>query len=137
MTNVTWEDRFSVSDPRIDAQHRHLFSLMNVLDNVIRDDPRGRAVEPAIDSLVRCSEEYLLSEENVLERARYPTLETHRRMHRFFLGEGGRLKENCRAGRLDHAGSIVRFLRDWFVYHVFDEDRKYVAFIRYLCSASA
>jgi hemerythrin-like metal-binding protein len=137
MAPVTWEEMLSVNDVHLDAQHKHIFSIMNKLDDEICDESRAQVLGPAIDSLVHFAEAHLQEEEALLERANYPSLEMHRRMHRFFLKEIDTLKFDFRAGRIMHAKCIVHFLRDWFSYHVFNEDRKYDVFIHQLCPRTA
>ncbi|HEY6874135.1 MAG TPA: bacteriohemerythrin [Geobacteraceae bacterium] len=125
MALCTWSDKFSVKNDRMDGHHRRLVSLMETLDEAIAARKGDRIVAPAIEELARYAAEHLKAEEALMEEMRYPDLERHRAMHHFFAKEIALLRSAYASGEVPRAKSIVQLLRDWFVYHIYNEDQKY------------
>ncbi len=125
MTLFTWSDKFSVKNDRMDGHHRRLVSLMNALDEAISAKKGDAIVGPAIEELARYAADHLTEEESLMEALHYPEMESHRAMHQFFAKEIALLRSAYASGQMPRAHCIVQLLRDWFVYHIFNEDRKY------------
>lgn len=128
MAFFTWSEKFSVKHERMDDHHRRLVSLMNELDEAIAKRG-GEVVGSAIEELARYAAEHLKEEERLMEAIRYPDLENHRAIHKFFADEIALLRLEHATGHLVRVQSIAQFLRDWFVHHIFSEDLKYGVFI--------
>lgn len=129
MALFTWSDKFSVKHQRMDEHHRRLVSLMNELDEAIAAKRGDEVVGSAIEELARYAAEHLMEEESLMEAIRYPDMENHRAIHKFFADEIAHLRLAYATGHLVRAQSIAQFLRDWFVHHIFSEDLKYGEFI--------
>ena len=129
MALFTWSDKFSVKNERMDEHHHRLVSLMNTLDEAIAAKCGDEVVGSAIEDLAHYAAEHLREEEEIMEALGYPDLDGHRAIHRFFAGEIAHLRSEYALGHSVRVRSIVQFLCDWFVHHIFSEDRKYGAYM--------
>jgi len=129
MALFTWSDKFSVKQQRMDEHHRKLVSIMTELDEAIAAKKGDEIVGSAIEELARYAAEHLTEEERLMEAIRYPDMENHRAIHKFFADEIALLRLAYATGHWVRVQSIAQFLRDWFVHHIFSEDLKYGVFI--------
>ena len=125
MSLCIWNEKFSVGSEMMDEHHRRLIFLLNRVDEAVTARRGDDVVGHAIEHLVRHAAEHLKAEELLMESLCYPALEIHRAMHRFFAAEAALLRSMHASGQQVRVLNIVQFLRDWFVYHIFNEDRKY------------
>ncbi len=137
MSLFIWNDTFSVNHGLMDEHHQRLVFLLNRLDEAL-DAARGdEVVGHGIEELVRFAAEHLKAEERLMEAVHYPATEMHRAMHRFFASEAALLRTMHAAGQTVRVRRIVQFLRDWLVYHIFNEDRKYGEYLVEVHAAAA
>ena len=129
MALFTWSDKFSVKQQRMDEHHRQLVSIMNELDEAIATKRGDEVIGSAIEELARCAAEHLREEDRFMEAIRYPDIENHRAIHKFFADEIALLRLAYATGHWVRVQSIAQFLRDWFVHHIFSEDLRYGVFI--------
>src|SRR6266567_727158 len=125
MAFLTWSDKFSVKHQRMDEHHQRLVDLMNELDEAIAAKRGDEIVGFAIEELARYAAEHLKEEERLMESIRYPDMENHRAIHKFFADEIALMRLAHATGHSVRVQSIAQFLRDWFVHHIFSEDLKY------------
>jgi hemerythrin len=59
----------------------------------------------------------------------YPGLGPHVEQHRFFAG---RVSELDRKGGEATTGEMLPFLRDWFLGHILEEDRRFVPYVKFM-----
>jgi hemerythrin len=121
-----WKESFSVNVELMDEHHRHLFTLMNQLEDAIGRKSSDDTVGRVIDSLAAYARMHFSAEEEILDNCQFSEIEIHRRQHDFFVKQ----VEEMKATRASlHLSGIVSFLRDWFIHHISLEDKKYGEFL--------
>uniref|UniRef100_A0A7S1W1W9 Hemerythrin-like domain-containing protein n=1 Tax=Neobodo designis TaxID=312471 RepID=A0A7S1W1W9_NEODS len=150
---VEWDpERFGVGIRQIDAQHRHLLSIINHicrLKSTLEHDPgaltpvarkrggvtdrylepqlqRGGELAPHIDELVTYCAKHLAAEELLLETHGYSERVTHAAEHDTLVQEVGRAHRLCEEGNMEMADlrRLVAFLRQWMASHI-PKDRRF------------
>ena len=129
MAVFVWNEKFSVGMETVDDQHKHFLALLNNLDDEIQRNNGDEIVEMAINRLFNYAMFHFRAEENILFTCGYPEFERQRREHSFFVSQVKEMEESNQGSRV-HLASIVSFLKDWFMYHIMIEDKKFAAFIR-------
>jgi hemerythrin-like metal-binding protein len=82
MTRITWDEKFTVHNEAIDAQHRKLFDITNHLMEVYESDS-GRLLE-VISELIDYLSYHFHAEHIVMKNANYPDLSQHTKEHERF-----------------------------------------------------
>ncbi len=120
---VEWRGEMSVGNEVIDDDHKHLIDLINEYESAIaRKNPV--ILEDAVNGLLDYAKSHFEREENLMTAVHYPQRNLHRDHHRDLLR---RVQDFHKGLCEDHQIDIEdasRFLHDWFVQHVLNEDLK-------------
>jgi hemerythrin-like metal-binding protein len=132
--HLDWREDYECGHPLIDAEHRELFELANVLiESVISN----RDARPALDRLIEHVGRHFSDEEAILAEHAYPRLEAHRAAHAALLAKAAGLRaamEHDAAG----LGNVVEFLaRDVVARHLFTADRDFFPLLASRAAVSA
>ena len=119
---VDWSAALSVGDPRIDAEHRELLELVNLIAREVAERPGG-APMTLVNRLVSASRDHFQHEEERLQARGYPDLEQHRAEHAQYMERMVLLVGLCRRGEM--TPRVVELLAEWFVEHLFSHDMPY------------
>lgn len=130
MSLFDWNEKFSVSDEKMDYQHKHFLNLLNKLNDAILQKNGSELVESAVNSIYSYAHFHFRDEEDILMECGYPDLGQHRRFHHYFVKQVLDLEESCREGSPIQLSGIVSFLRDWFIDHITLEDKKYARYVK-------
>ena len=129
MAVFVWNEKFSVSMETLDDQHKHFLNLLNNLDHEIQRKNSAEMVETAINRLFNYAMFHFRAEEKILFTCGYPETEQQRQEHSFFERQVKEMEASHQGSNLVLMGSVVSFMRDWFIHHITIEDKKYAAFI--------
>jgi hemerythrin len=129
MSLYLWSKKYSVGIDLLDEHHQRIVFILNRLDEALSARRDDDIVGHIIEELACLAAEHLKAEERLMHEIRYPEMEGHRAMHRFFAAEAALLRSMHASGKNLRVQGIAHFLRDWFVYHVYSEDRKYAEYL--------
>lgn len=122
---VQWSQAMSVGHLHIDEQHRILIDAINQLASAESQGDRP-AIAMIIDELISYTAFHFNFEEQLMEDAGYPELESHRRTHQGFVKRVQELREEFIYYRRRQLGErILGLLRDWLREHILGEDQAY------------
>lgn len=125
MTLVTWNHDCAVGVRAMDDQHSILMDTLNELRlAVVRG--RGREhVSEIFDRLIEFTRMHFWSEEQLLERSRYPLLEEHRAAHQRLMAEMIQRARSLQYGESNQTGSLLNHIRTSYLDHMEVVDRLY------------
>ena len=117
---LVWKDSYSVGDSRMDAQHKGLIALINLLDDKSRIDEALRKLEIYVT-------EHFRHEEELMERAGFPDLEKHKEQHHAFVAWFETQRRAYEAGKASDTAhlDIQGYLKIWLVNHILFSDKAY------------
>lgn len=121
-----WKDQFSVYIPEMDQQHQKFFSLLNNVH--IYNEKQGRDPEflnGLFRDLVAYVEVHFAEEETLLEKNKFLGLEIQKKQHQYFRDQLAQFRDQHFKGDAIVPQSVLVFLRDWFMRHVLELDKKY------------
>jgi hemerythrin len=131
---IGWDDRYSVGIQLIDDQHKELIKLTNKLYSDCLTG--GEGVQDYFKFALRRTMDYVeyhsASEEQFLEKVRYPDLQNHRKQHEDFFREVAHKARNFENGKPLVPKAFVCYLRDWVLTHIAFIDRKYATYLQIL-----
>lgn len=130
MAVFTWNDKFSVSVESMDKQHKYFLDLLNNLNDQIQQKNDDETVTVAMHKLFNYAAFHFRDEENILNATGFTGLKEQHRDHGFFMEQVKQMEESIKHGDRVQLGSVVSFLKDWFVNHIMSEDKKYAAYLK-------
>ena len=130
MALLDWNDSYSVSIRGIDAQHRHLFDLLNKLHDAMMAGKSDTVLGPVLRELIHYVAIHFEAEESILQKHRYPMLSEHRNQHKELTAQVIDFEEKYQAGTVLLGLALMEFLRNWLTHHILETDRHYSAYLR-------
>lgn len=131
MSFFPWSEEYSVHLRVIDNDHKDLVATVNALHDAIRNGSAKGEIGHIIGNLAHYVDDHFTREEALMEAYDYPGLADHKRIHRHLtrMVYAIRTVFASKPMEIDPA-KLLRFLKDWLVHHIVEEDRKYVPFLR-------
>lgn len=123
---MTWDERYSVKVPEIDAQHQRLFDLINAFSEAIADKQAADGMKKIVQGLIQYAEFHIQYEERLMERFKYPGLEAQRAAHNAFIRKATDLHARFVEGKLLLGAEVTNFLKNWLMEHILATDKEYV-----------
>jgi hemerythrin len=128
-----WKDHYSVNVPEFDRQHQRYFFLLNYAYICNRKKVQDRDfLRQIFKKLLDYVITHFEQEEWLLEEIGFEGLEGHKAQHRYFLRQ---LVDLCEQHFKFHTSvprSVLDFMRDWFLTHILETDRKYGEYFKQL-----
>jgi hemerythrin len=126
MPTLEWRDSYRTHVAEIDDDHQRLFKLAGSLDRAVRSGNGEKAVRPALLELLDYAQTHFATEERLMQAARFPGLEGHRREHEGFVASLRR--------RIDLPAAVIAkdlslMVGNWLVDHVVRTDRDYIPYL--------
>lgn len=127
LLELVWEEAYASGHRLIDAQHILLFELSNALFAALLEGRSQAEVEGRLDALIHHTDKHFRDEESLLQRADYPDLPEHHRIHAGLLATAHDLQQDLREGQVDFGRLVVFLVNDVVKGHLITEDRHYFA----------
>ena len=126
---VEWGGKYVLGIKSVDDQHMALFSLINKLEQSVRERNSREVVGMVIDNLVQYTVTHFSEEESLMRAAGYPGLEAHKNEHAGLLAQVAAFKQGHETGKSPMTIQLMGFLVNWLTNHIDKTDRQYVPFV--------
>ena len=123
-----WGEYIPLGIPEMDEHHMGFFSLLDQVCRGLLSRNSCPNVECAVLDLENYVKAHFVEEEALMARYGYPGLEDHMESHAEFAGKLTRLANRIAAGETVGL-ELLRFLSDWWSFHIGVADRQYANFI--------
>jgi hemerythrin-like metal-binding protein len=127
--SITWDDSFSVNIAEIDEQHKKLVSMVNELNEAMKQGKGNEVIGEILDGLVEYTVTHFATEENLFDTYGYPQTLIHKKIHSDFVAKVSDFKGQFDKGAIMLSMDVMNFLSDWLVAHIKGEDQKYSGFL--------
>ena len=128
---VHWKEEYCIGVEEIDAQHKSLVDLINMLNADLNsgDANKFKAFQRAARRAVKYVQTHFASEEELMALHGYPELAHQKKRHAEFIRRI--LDDTSRFERGDELApkSFLRYLSDWLISHIAEEDAKIGVFL--------
>lgn len=122
---ILWHDSYACGEPTIDAQHRELFDLANVVLGREVETLGAAKLAELVDLLIGRVAEHFAYEESVLEATGYDEVALHRLEHDHLLLRARQLRDGMLAGG-QSLGELREFLVNAVIIgHMLRDDRQF------------
>ncbi|MDX8411417.1 MAG: bacteriohemerythrin [Mariprofundaceae bacterium] len=126
---LTWESNHSVSDPKLDAQHKKLLDIASELQDVLHQGKSDELLLSHFNTLITCTQAHFASEEDSMRRHHYPGLTCHKSAHDSLIQQALSLQRQIDEGEQVFSMDIICFIRHWIIHHVETADARYGAYL--------
>mgnify|MGYP001013374245 CR=1 FL=1 len=130
MVLYEWTEKIAVGITTIDDQHKKLISLINDLNEAMRERKATEVIGKVLQELTDYTVYHFGNEERAFQKYQYPDTAAHLAAHKVFVDKLNELIENNKKGQLGISISVLDFLMDWISNHILKTDRQYVPFFQ-------
>ena len=123
---LEWSERYAVGVAVIDGQHREMLDLANRLFAGLQAGREREELVETLRELVRATEHNIATEERLMQEHGL-ALGRHHEEHARLLEAIRRFEVPLDAGGL---GAMGRFLREWLLGHIDEDDRPFAEQLR-------
>lgn len=124
---IAWRDFYTVGCEELDAQHRVIIDIINDLYTAIKTLAPEESKKHIIDRLARYTESHFADEERAMECFGFPDIVEHRGLHSELTKHTLKLRDCYQDVSFSE---MVRFLKEWWTYHINGEDKRYSPYIK-------
>ena len=125
----SWNTKYSLGVPQIDAEHQKLFEIANQLHSAMAKGKAAEEERQALASLIAYTKVHFRHEEEVMIRHKYPEYQKHKAEHDEFTRKVVELQREYESGRAVLSIEILRFLKNWLAHHICEVDHRIAEYI--------
>ena len=125
MALIKWRDSYSVGVEKFDQEHMVLVELINEMFIIVRDKGEVSSLTDAVEKLIDYTRVHFADEEEALEEVNYPHLEEHKEIHVNLMEQVIDFQKQIEHEGKDLRTDFYKFLREWLINHILDEDMRY------------
>lgn len=129
MGRIEWNEGYSIQNAEIDEQHKKLFEILNLLSDKFKNASNEVPLDSIIDSLVDYTKFHFSTEEEKMEKYKYPEFVLHKSKHKHFTDKVMEIKEKHDNGEVYIKLQIYIYLRDWLINHISSMDKNLGQFL--------
>jgi hemerythrin-like metal-binding protein len=123
----TWNSTFVLGVELIDEQHRILISRIDQLYDHLVTNERSVDFDKVIADIVDYTDFHFRSEEELMARSGYPSLDDHLPEHHKF--EANIKNYSKKSDRGDEwKMELFQYLQDWLIDHILDTDKQFASY---------
>lgn len=128
MSLIQWNESLSVNVVEIDRQHQRLVTMINDLNDGMRQGKGKDILGKIIKELVGYAVTHFNTEEKYFDRFEYPEAKSHKKEHSDFIRKVEKFKDEFETGKIGLSIPVMNFLSDWLQTHIKGIDKKYGPF---------
>jgi len=128
MALIQWDNSFSVNVAEIDKQHQMLVTMINNLNDAMKQGKGKDMLASIISGLFNYAREHFATEEKYFDKFGYSAAATHKLEHKNFATKISEFKESFEKGQIALTIDVMNFLKDWLQNHIKISDKKYGPF---------
>ena len=128
---IVWDEKYSVGFPLIDDQHKKLVDMINALFELDKSEDASKraAFAKGFSKAGEYTQTHFHDEEQILEKAGYPELAEHKKLHQAFMNGVWEEFSLFNKGSKSASG-LPKLLMDWLLTHIAVADKKYVPYLK-------
>ena len=118
---MKWLNEYNIGVEEIDNQHKSLFANLTLLKQSFSKE---EDVIKTIKFLVDYTNSHFSKEEEFMQQISYPDYDNHKKIHQKLTSQVAEIIAGIKGGKPLDVSYLIRFLTDWLVNHILDEDSK-------------
>ena len=130
MTNIQWNDTYSVGFKLIDDQHKILISLINDLYVAQSFGTLQTAIIGVLEKLAAYTVYHFNAEKELFAQYKYPKTSEHLAEHDYFVDKVKGFQQELNRGGILLSLKTMDFLKDWTITHILGSDKEFGEFVK-------
>jgi hemerythrin len=114
---VEWREGFKIGVAQVDAEHRHLFTLVKSLSVLNVQDTLGELLDYVVT--------HFTHKQELMERSGFPDFRQHLVLHENFSSQVADFLSSSNEWSDDRIQELRRFLNKWLVGHILTHDLRF------------
>ena len=124
MKEIAWDQGLSIGIDEIDADHRRLVDLYNILNHSVTEGDAADYIGAVLEELINCTAWHFSHEERLMLKYGYKEMEEHKMEHQELLNSARELQQKyLQVGKLDEKEDL-QFLEQWLTGHILASDNR-------------
>lgn len=128
MAYMQWTDDLETGIQVIDDQHKRIITYINELHDA-SETGNAAEVKEVLEGLLDYTITHFQFEEELQQKAGYPFLKAHQRVHEIFMKRVAAFRERAAKGE-NIIPELLSMLKVWLSSHIKGDDRDYVESVR-------
>jgi hemerythrin-like metal-binding protein len=129
MDRIAWDDTLVTGDDRIDADHRELAGLFNLLRDAAEGGKDKTACAAVFDTLIQHAQAHFELEQRLMAQHRYPEAEQHAAEHAMLMRQAQDYRARFDLDRAAARADLLQFSEVWLAFHILFSDKALAAFL--------
>ncbi|MCF6148206.1 MAG: hemerythrin family protein [Candidatus Kuenenia sp.] len=129
MPLMSWKDVYSVKVAEFDEHHKQLISMINNLDEAMKQGKGKDIVGEILTKLVKYTAFHFAAEQKVMQQQNYSGYDEHKDKHDKMTAKVMALQNDYHAGKASLTIEVFKFLTDWLNKHILETDKKYSEYL--------
>ena len=125
MSSLEWKKEFCTGIEEMDKHHKKFFDYLKQLEEVAGGSKGREVIDRGLKQVDDYIQHHFAEEEKLLRITGYPELDYQKKQHEFFIAQIAELKDGYSRRDAYISISTLEFLRDWFLRHILESDKKY------------
>lgn len=130
MGKLEWNESLAFGIESLDAQHKELIRIANVLLKSVRRQQSAFIVKNVLRRLREYTVFHFNAEEAFMEEIRYPARGEHAQLHAGLKQQVKEYQYRLYQQEVLSDTLVLTFLKKWLMSHIIEEDMKVAAFLR-------
>lgn len=126
---IQWGEDVATHHGAIDDDHRHMFALVNRLNDAMQANAFRADIGQLLDDLVDCTRDHFQAEERAMRAHDYALLAEHAHKHQALLAQLETFVTEFQSGKMSITSETMAFLHEWLTLHIQRDDRKLADFL--------
>jgi hemerythrin len=126
---MEWKVGYDIGIDSIDNQHRQLVAIISRLEASLSTASENKEMGNALKFLVDYTKQHFSEEEAFMQEVGSPDYDHHKKLHKDLIQELMEMLLKLKRGKTIQPRELIRFLTDWLVNHILDEDKKIGEFV--------
>jgi len=127
MAYFVWDPSLNIGVDVIDEQHKRIVDYINTLE-VVQRDKNVEKLNQVMSELADYTLTHFIFEEELLEKANYPFISAHKKVHEAFKNRVSSYQERLKNGE-DVSKEVLSELRIWLTNHIKKDDKDYSSYV--------
>ncbi len=129
MTSILWDHTLETGHPLIDADHRELARLFNLLPEAV-EQARGKAFcGKLLDQIIEQARTHFQREQQLMVKHHYPKIEQHTAEHAMLLDQALNYRATFDPGAAESKIALTDFPEVWLGFHILFSDKDLARFL--------
>lgn len=129
MNELTWSQTLSIQVPEVDADHRKLVDIFNLLKQAVAEAATKEYLDTVMAELVSCTDYHFKHEERLMLKYDYEGYTEHKDEHEDLLKSARELQQKFSRQNEPLLDEDIDFLEHWLTGHILGLDMDLGAFL--------